>query len=68
MYETIKARYEKGYATDEQLGRYVTLGVLTEDQAEEIKGGIAPAPTPEGTIDTADLDAAYKEGVNSYGE
>lgn len=37
MYETIKARYEKGYVTDEQLGRYVSLGVITEAQAEEIK-------------------------------
>lgn len=39
MYETIKARYEKGYVTDRQLGRYVSLGVITEEQAEEIKGG-----------------------------
>ncbi|WP_130850766.1 XkdX family protein [Intestinimonas timonensis] len=66
MYETIKARYDKGYVTDEQLGRYVTLGVLTEDQAEEIKGGSSTGPVPEDSIATAELDAAYKEGVNSY--
>lgn len=64
MYETIKARYEKGYVTEEQLGRYVALGVLTEEEAAEIRG--ETPPEPEGTIDTAELDAAYKEGVNSY--
>lgn len=65
MYEQIKARYEKGYVTDDQLDRYVALGAITKEQAEEIHGGSEPEP-PEGTIETAALDAAYKEGVNSY--
>ena len=63
MYETIKARYGKGYVTDEQLGRYVSLGVLTESQAEEIKG--VSTATPEDAVPTAELDAAYREGVES---
>ena len=50
--------------TDEQLGRYVSLGVLTESQAEEIKG--VSTATPEDAVPTAELDAAYREGVNSY--
>ena len=66
MFEAIKTRYNKGYVTDDQLTRYVALGVITEGQAEDIKNSTAPEPTLEGTIDTADLDAAYKEGVNSY--
>lgn len=37
MYEKIKNRYEKGYVTKEQLNRYISLGVLTEQQAEKIK-------------------------------
>lgn len=66
MYEQIKERYDKGYVTDDQLDRYVTLGVITDDQAGQIRGG-GSEPEPGGdTIATADLDAAYKEGVNSY--
>ena len=50
----------------DQLDRYVTLGVITDEQAEQIRGG-GSEPEPGGdTIATADLDAAYKEGVNSY--
>ena len=63
MFETIKERYGKGYVTDEQLARYVSLGVITDEQASEIKG--EPAPP---AVETAELDAAYREGVNSYGE
>ena len=63
MYEQIKERYEKGYITDAQLARYVTLGVITETQAEEIKTGVTP--TQVDAVPTADLDAAYREGVNS---
>ena len=68
MYDEIKARYDKGYVTDDQLDRYVTLGVITDEQATQIRGGGSePEPEPSGdTIATADLDAAYKEGVNSY--
>lgn len=66
MYDEIKARYDKGYVTDDQLDRYVTLGVITSEQAAQIRGG-GSEPEPGGdTIATADLDAAYKEGVNSY--
>ena len=67
MYEQIKARYDKGYVTDAQLDRYVTLGVITSEQAAQIRGEPTPTPEPGGdTIATADLDAAYREGVNSY--
>ena len=65
MFEQIKSRYEKGYVTDEQLTRYVSLGAITKEQAEQIKAGAEPQP-PEGTIPTAELDSAYQEGVNSY--
>lgn len=37
MYERLKDRYIKHYVTDVQLARYVSLGVVTEEQAEEIK-------------------------------
>ena len=63
MYEQIKERYEKGYITDAQLARYVALGVITDEQAEEIKTGVAPPQ--EDAVPTAELDAAYQEGVNS---
>ena len=64
MFDQIKARYDKGYVTDTQLERYVALGAITEEQAAEIRW--ETPPEPEGTIETAALDAAYKEGVNSY--
>lgn len=63
MYEDIKTRYEKGYIRDDQLDRYVALGVITDEQAEEIKTGVAPPQ--EDAVPTVDLDAAYQEGVNS---
>lgn len=66
MYEQIKERYDKGYVTEDQLDRYVTLGVITDEQAAQIMvGGSEPEPSGD-TIATADLDAAYKEGVNNY--
>lgn len=37
MYERIKERYLKNYVTDAQLDRYVSLGVITQLQAEEIR-------------------------------
>lgn len=36
-YEKIKQRYVKNYVTDDQLARFVALGVITEKQAETIK-------------------------------
>lgn len=33
---TIKERYGKSYVTDEQLGRYYNLGVITFEEYEEI--------------------------------
>ena len=68
MFEQIKARYDKGYVTKAQLEKFVTLGAITEDEAQQIMdngsgGGSVPA---EGMIATAGLDAAYKEGVNAY--
>lgn len=38
MYEKLKARYEKGYCTKQQLARYVDLGVISADEYEEIVG------------------------------
>lgn len=40
MFENIKARYERGWIRDDQLQRYVTLGVITQDQADEITGTV----------------------------
>ena len=37
MFEKIKARYLKNYIRDDQLDRYVSLGVITQEQADEIK-------------------------------
>lgn len=34
--ETIKTRYEKGYVTDVQLQRYMELGVITQEEYDEI--------------------------------
>lgn len=62
--QTIKERHDKGYVTDEQLGRYVALLVITEAEAAEIRGETGPEPGD--SIATAELDAAYREGVNSY--
>lgn len=36
MFEKIKERYEKHYIRDDQLARYVSLGVITQDEASEI--------------------------------
>lgn len=33
---TIKERYGKNYVTDEQLGRYYSLGVITLEEYEKI--------------------------------
>ncbi|NCE63009.1 XkdX family protein [Pseudoflavonifractor sp. 524-17] len=38
MFEKIRERYQRGYIRDDQLARYVSLGVITQAQAEEIKG------------------------------
>ena len=37
-YATIKARYDKGYVTIDQLRRYVELGAITPEEYEEICG------------------------------
>ena len=34
--ETIKARYKNGYVTDVQLQRYMELGVITQEEYDEI--------------------------------
>lgn len=60
----IKARYEAGYITNDQLDRYVALGAITAEQAAELRG--EEPPVPAGMVPAADLDEAYKEGVNSY--
>lgn len=38
MFEKIKERYEKHYIRDDQLARYVSLGVISQDEADEIQG------------------------------
>lgn len=38
MFESIKDRYERGWIRDDQLERYVDLGVITRQQAREIAG------------------------------
>ncbi len=38
MYEKIKVRYLKGYIRLDQLKRYVMLGIISEEQYEEICG------------------------------
>lgn len=38
MFEKLKERYQKYYIRDDQLERYVALGVITEEQADEIMG------------------------------
>lgn len=38
MYEKLKARYEKGYCTKQQLARYADLGAISADEYEEIAG------------------------------
>ena len=40
MFESIKARYERGWIRDDQLERYVSLGVITQAQADEITGTV----------------------------
>ena len=37
MFEKLKERYLKHYIREDQLARYVALGVITEEQAEMIK-------------------------------
>lgn len=37
MFEKIKERYLKNYVRDDQLDRYVALGVITAEQATEIR-------------------------------
>lgn len=39
-FEQIKDRYIKGFITDQQLQKYVDLEVITQEQADEIRGGI----------------------------
>lgn len=64
MFDQIKARYVAGYITDAQLDRYVDLGAITAQQAAELRGEDPPAPVD--AVPKADLDAAYRRGVNSY--
>lgn len=37
MLESIKERYLKNWVTDAQLERYVILGAISQEQANEIK-------------------------------
>ena len=42
--EQIKARYDRGYVTDEQLIRYMELGVISEEEYNIIIGNVAEEP------------------------
>lgn len=67
MYEKIKERYDKNYIRDDQLDRYVALGVITQAQADEIRGAGSTEPPDLGDVVTQpEMDAAYREGVNLY--
>ena len=44
-YERIKQRYLKNYITDNQLERFKTLGVITEEQYTELYALKHPAET-----------------------
>ena len=37
MFEKLKERYLKNYVRDDQLDRYVSLGVITAEEANAIK-------------------------------
>lgn len=58
MYEQIKERFYKGYITGSQLERYVALNVITQEQFDNIVNRTE-------VVVKSELDAAYKEGVNS---
>jgi len=38
VFDTLKERYEKEWCRKDQLRQYVGLGVITEDEFEEITG------------------------------
>lgn len=38
MFDKLKERYDKGYIRNDQLKRYVDLGVITADEYKEITG------------------------------
>lgn len=42
-YETIKTRYEKGYIRNDQLKRFVKLGLVTKAQYKELTGEVYKA-------------------------
>lgn len=42
MYEKIKERYLKNYIREDQIDRYVTLGVINEEQVSEIRAAKTP--------------------------
>lgn len=44
-YERIKERYIKNYITDNQLGRFKDLGVITQEQYDELYALKHPAET-----------------------
>ena len=44
-YERIKERYMKNYITDSQLGRFKDLGVITQEQYDELYEMKHPAET-----------------------
>lgn len=68
MYERVKERYMKYYVTDVQLARYVSLGVVTEEQAEEIKATRAEEEkriADQIATERAEIEAAEKESAEA---
>ena len=56
-YERIKERYLKNYITDSQLERFKALGVITQEQYDELYALKHPAET------VADTEANVQVGV-----
>ena len=48
-YERIKERYLKNYITDSQLERFKSLGVITQEQYDELYAMKHPAETETAT-------------------
>ena len=66
MYDKIKERYKKYYVTENQLDRYVTLGVITQAQAKEIRESRIETPSAQYQVMQSEVDTVYREGVNDY--
>ena len=55
MFESIKNRYAIGYIRPDQLERYVSLKVITQQQADEITGAAQAPERQSGTSARASM-------------